>query len=162
MEGYRRKGGSVLSPPSLGRRGATSHQGGEKVAPSKSLHTGAARCPCWWEVRGCPRTDSPRTQGSRRPSYWTSAGRGRAPAPRHPPRAPRFTALRSTLERYPSSRLGKLMRADTLAKVRGRAGALGHPQVLELCDEFMPGDPPEYFFDRWRPLPTQESCELPF
>ena len=22
-------------------------------------------------------------------------------------------------------------------------------QILQLCDEFVPGDPPEYFFDRW-------------
>ena len=28
------------------------------------------------------------------------------------------------------------MRAETIEK------------VLELCDEFTPGDPPEYFFDR--------------
>ena len=34
------------------------------------------------------------------------------------------------------SRLGKLVRAETIEK------------VLELCDEFTPGDPPEYFFDR--------------
>ena len=33
-------------------------------------------------------------------------------------------------------RLGKLVRAETIEK------------VLELCDEFTPGDPPEYFFDR--------------
>ena len=25
---------------------------------------------------------------------------------------------------------------------------LDDPQILELCDEFFPGDPPEYFFDR--------------
>ena len=24
-----------------------------------------------------------------------------------------------------------------------------HLQILELCDEFVPGDPPEYFFDRY-------------
>ena len=48
----------------------------------------------------------------------------------------RFTALRSTLQRYPTTRLGRLVRADNIDK------------ILENCDEFFPGDPPEYFFDR--------------
>ena len=48
----------------------------------------------------------------------------------------RFIALRTTLERYPATRLGKLMRASTIQK------------ILEYCDEFIPGNPPEYFFDR--------------
>ena len=48
----------------------------------------------------------------------------------------RFTALRSTLHRFPTTRLGRLVRADTIDK------------ILENCDEFFPGDPPEYFFDR--------------
>ena len=60
--------------------------------------------------------------------------------------------MRSTLERYPTTRLGKLMRAPTLAKV-ARGHALTGRQILELCDEFMPGDPPEYFFDRCRTVP---------
>ena len=34
------------------------------------------------------------------------------------------------------SRLDKLMRADTIEK------------ILEMCDEFTPGETPEYFFDR--------------
>ena len=38
--------------------------------------------------------------------------------------------------RFPATRLGKLMRADTVAK------------MLELCDEFIPGEVPEYFFDK--------------
>ena len=37
---------------------------------------------------------------------------------------------------FPATRLGKLMRAGTIDK------------ILELCDEFTPGDPPEYFFDK--------------
>ena len=42
----------------------------------------------------------------------------------------------SHVTRHTVSRLGKLVRAETIEK------------VLELCDEFTPGDPPEYFFDR--------------
>ena len=41
----------------------------------------------------------------------------------------------STL-RFPATRLGKLMRADAVDK------------ILELCEEFVPGDVPEYFFDK--------------
>ena len=48
----------------------------------------------------------------------------------------RFLALRNTLKRYPSTRLGKLMMATTLEK------------IFEFCDEYVPGNPPEYFFDR--------------
>ena len=48
----------------------------------------------------------------------------------------RFLALRNTLKRYPTTRLGKLMMATTLEK------------ILEFCDEYVPGNPPEYFFDR--------------
>ena len=48
----------------------------------------------------------------------------------------RFLAMRQTLERYPATRLGKLMRASNIQK------------ILEFCDEFVPGNPPEYFFDR--------------
>ena len=38
--------------------------------------------------------------------------------------------------RYPNTRLGRLMNADTVEK------------ILSLCDEYSPGNPPEYFFDR--------------
>ena len=48
----------------------------------------------------------------------------------------RFTALRTTLERYPNTRLGKVVRASTVE------------QILKNCDEFVPGETPEYFFDR--------------
>ena len=48
----------------------------------------------------------------------------------------RFTAFRNTLGKFPATRLGKLMRASNIEK------------ILEHCDEFVPGDPPEYFFDR--------------
>ena len=40
------------------------------------------------------------------------------------------------VSRYPNTRLGRLMMADNVDK------------VLALCDEFVPGNPPEYFFDR--------------
>ena len=65
----------------------------------------------------------------------------------------RFTAYRETLLAGPASRLGKLMRAETIEK------------ILEQCDEFIPGNRltthfnfnfsilltgniPEYFFDK--------------
>ena len=65
----------------------------------------------------------------------------------------RFSATRATLLNYPASRLGKLMRAETIEK------------ILEQCDEFIPGNRltthfsfnfsilltgniPEYFFDK--------------
>ena len=48
----------------------------------------------------------------------------------------RFIALRSTLERYPHTRLGKVVCATSIA------------QILKSCDEFVPGETPEYFFDR--------------
>ena len=48
----------------------------------------------------------------------------------------RFLALKSTLLRHPTTRLGRLMMATTVDK------------ILQLCDEFLPGNPPEYFFDR--------------
>ena len=63
----------------------------------------------------------------------------------------RFSATRATLLNYPASRLGKLMRAETIEK------------ILEQCDEFVPGNIrachfslsflfagniPEYFFDK--------------
>ena len=41
-----------------------------------------------------------------------------------------------TIYRHPTTRLGRLMMATTVEK------------ILQLCDEFLPGDPPEYFFDR--------------
>ena len=47
--------------------------------------------------------------------------------------------LKLTLElffRFPATRLGKLMRAESVEK------------MLELCDEFVPGEVPEYFFDK--------------
>ena len=47
---------------------------------------------------------------------------------------------RTTLLNFPASRLGKLMRAETIEK------------ILEQCDEFIPGEVPEYFFDKARSL----------
>ena len=48
----------------------------------------------------------------------------------------RFNTFRTTLERYPTTRLGKLMRASSIK------------EVLDLCDESIPGETPEYFFDK--------------
>ena len=42
----------------------------------------------------------------------------------------------SLSHRHPTTRLGRLMMATTVEK------------ILQLCDEFLPGDPPEFFFDR--------------
>ena len=38
---------------------------------------------------------------------------------------------------YPNTRLGKLVKAKKL------------DEILDLCDDFCPGEPPEYFFDRY-------------
>lgn len=48
----------------------------------------------------------------------------------------RFTASRALLERHPTTRLGKLMAASRVE------------DILQHCDEFFPGQPPEYYFDR--------------
>ena len=57
--------------------------------------------------------------------------------------------MRECLLPGPASRLGKLMRAETIEQVGHEQEVDQHPsQILELCDEFVPGNPPEYFFDR--------------
>ena len=38
--------------------------------------------------------------------------------------------------KYPKTRLGRLVSARSLE------------EILALCDEYVPGDPPEFFFDR--------------
>ena len=48
----------------------------------------------------------------------------------------KFSIERKTLQRYPKSRLARLMRAPNVA------------EILKHCEEFTPGSPPEYFFDR--------------
>ena len=48
----------------------------------------------------------------------------------------RFQVSRSSLSRYPDTRLGKLVTTDSVE------------QILTLCEEFRPGNPEEYFFDR--------------
>ena len=61
----------------------------------------------------------------------------------------RFTAMRECLLTGPASRLGKLMRAETIEQVNEQEVDFSHhSQILELCDEFVPGNPPEFFFDR--------------
>ena len=48
----------------------------------------------------------------------------------------RFQASRETFTKYPHTRLGKLTSSSNIE------------EILSLCEEFMPGNPPEYFFDR--------------
>ena len=48
----------------------------------------------------------------------------------------RFQADRNSFLRYPNTRLGKLMSCSVVA------------DILQHCEEFIPGDPPEYFFDK--------------
>jgi hypothetical protein len=43
---------------------------------------------------------------------------------------------------YPNTRLGKLVKAKKLE------------DILEICDDFCPGEPAEYFFDRLAFLST--------
>jgi hypothetical protein len=40
---------------------------------------------------------------------------------------------------YPNTRLGKLVKAKKVE------------DILDLCDDYCPGQPPEFFFDRWSP-----------
>ena len=56
------------------------------------------------------------------------------------------------------SRLGKLMRASTIQAIMKKMMSilpltilltiLNKQGILTFCDEFVPGDPPEYFFDK--------------
>ena len=57
----------------------------------------------------------------------------------------RFIVQRSYIEKYPSTRLGKLVKSKNVNA------------ILKYCDEYVPGDPPEYFFDR---NPTNFGCIL--
>ena len=60
----------------------------------------------------------------------------------------RFSATRSPLLNSPASRLGKLMRAETIEK------------ILEQCDEFIPGEVPEYFFDKVSELDKERRVDI--
>ena len=48
----------------------------------------------------------------------------------------RHQACRDSLTRYPQTRLGKLVNLSNIE------------EILSLCEEYVPGDPPEFFFDR--------------
>ena len=48
----------------------------------------------------------------------------------------RFQVSRASLSLYPDTRLGKLVSTHNV------------DQILSLCEEFRPGNPEEYFFDR--------------
>ena len=59
--------------------------------------------------------------------------------------------FRSSLEQHPVTRLGRLM----AAKVSVLPHRASHgprlqdvAEILTYCEEFVPGDPPEFFFDR--------------
>ena len=46
------------------------------------------------------------------------------------------STFRSSFLRFPGTRLGRLMSCASVA------------DMLQLCEEFVPGDPPEFFFDK--------------
>ena len=48
----------------------------------------------------------------------------------------RFQTQKEIFLAFPSTRLGKLMNADNVE------------EILQYCEEYTPGNPPEYFFDR--------------
>ena len=48
----------------------------------------------------------------------------------------RFQGRRKDFAKYPETRLGKLLSTANIE------------EILTLCDEFVPGNPTEYFFDR--------------
>ena len=48
----------------------------------------------------------------------------------------RFQGCKDNFVKYPKTRLGRLISSNSIE------------EILELCDEYTPGDPPEYFFDR--------------
>ena len=50
-----------------------------------------------------------------------------------------FFVMKKNLTRYPGTRIASLMRASSIT------------EILENCDDYQPGDIPEYFFDRsWK------------
>ena len=59
---------------------------------------------------------------------------------------------------FPTTRLGKLMRASTIQAMMklmliflmrmSMKMEFNKQGILTFCDEFVPGDPPEYFFDK--------------
>ena len=48
----------------------------------------------------------------------------------------RYQASRESFSKYPHTRLGKLVNSSNIE------------EILSLCEEFVPGNPPEFFFDR--------------
>ena len=48
----------------------------------------------------------------------------------------RHQACRESFSKYPETRLGKLVNSSDIE------------EILSLCEEFVPGNPPEFFFDR--------------
>ena len=67
----------------------------------------------------------------------------------------RFIALKGTLCTLPTSRLGKLVRAESVRCRNNNSFAIETihiyftiSKILEFCDEFVPGDTPVFFFDK--------------
>ena len=60
----------------------------------------------------------------------------------------RFQARRAHFTRYPETRLGKLLTTVNIE------------EILSLCDEFLPGNPTEYFFDRNPGMVIEYSVKL--
>ena len=60
----------------------------------------------------------------------------------------RFQARRAHFTRYPETRLGKLLSTVNIE------------EILSLCDEFLPGNPTEYFFDRNPGMVIEYSVKL--
>ena len=48
----------------------------------------------------------------------------------------RYQANRDSFLKYPETRLGRLMKSGSIE------------EILTLCEEYIPGNPPEYFFDK--------------
>ena len=64
----------------------------------------------------------------------------------------KFIALKRTLARLPTTRLGKLVRAETVrcpgVRIVLILTKVFFSKILEYCDEFFPGETLEYFFDK--------------
>ena len=81
---------------------------------------------CLWQEKQLPVNPTQIFEAKMDPNTWVIIDVG----------GERFQAQREIFLGFPSTRLGKLMNADSVA------------DILKYCEEFIPGDPPEFFFDR--------------